>query len=245
MTTNYDPIAEQYRLSKQQPWRTHVESFTLMELVGDPAGRSALDVACGEGYYTRRLRHRGACPVVGIDLSPGMVALAQKQEAGMRQGIEYHVGDARDLKLPAQFDIVLAAYLLNYASTREELGRMCAGIARALKPGGRFVTVNCNPARDFSNCPSYRHYGFETTVAGPWQEGAPITWRFYLGDQEFEIENYHLDVPTHEAMLREAGFREIRWHAPRLSPDGAAEFPADYWETLLTESPISFIECQI
>ena len=23
MTTNYDPIAEQYKRSKQQPWRTH------------------------------------------------------------------------------------------------------------------------------------------------------------------------------------------------------------------------------
>ena len=38
MTTNYDPIAEQYQRSKQQPWRTFIECFTLMELMGDPRG---------------------------------------------------------------------------------------------------------------------------------------------------------------------------------------------------------------
>ena len=32
---------------------------------------------------------------------------------------------------------------------------MCSGIARCMKPGGRFVTVNSNPPRDFSSAPSY------------------------------------------------------------------------------------------
>ena len=34
MTTNYDPIAEQYKRSKQTPWRTHIECFTLLETIG-------------------------------------------------------------------------------------------------------------------------------------------------------------------------------------------------------------------
>ena len=51
MTTNYDPIAEQYKRSKQQRWRTHIEAFTLMELIGDPSGLAVVDIACGEGYY--------------------------------------------------------------------------------------------------------------------------------------------------------------------------------------------------
>src|SRR5580658_9517978 len=56
MTTNYDPIAEQYKHSKQQPWRTHVEAFTLMRLIGDPTGKAVVDIACGEGFYTRTIR---------------------------------------------------------------------------------------------------------------------------------------------------------------------------------------------
>ena len=162
MTTDYDPIAEQYKRSKLQPWRTFIEAFTLLELVGRVDALAVLDVACGEGFYTRALASLRPARVVGVDLSAGMIELARKQEAAHGLGIEYFVGDARNLGWDGQFDLVVAAYLLNYARDRDELGAMCAGIARCLKPGGRFVTVNCSPTLDFSAAPSYRKYGFET-----------------------------------------------------------------------------------
>jgi 2-polyprenyl-3-methyl-5-hydroxy-6-metoxy-1,4-benzoquinol methylase len=73
MTTNYDPIAEQYKRSKQQPWRAYVEAFTLMRLIGDPTGKKVIDIACGEGFYTRMIRQRGAAKVTGVDLSEKMI----------------------------------------------------------------------------------------------------------------------------------------------------------------------------
>jgi toxoflavin synthase len=42
---------------------------------------SVLDLACGEGFYTRLLRQTGAGRVVGVDLSAGMIALARQEEA--------------------------------------------------------------------------------------------------------------------------------------------------------------------
>jgi toxoflavin synthase len=243
MTTNYDPIAEQYKRSKLQSWRTHIESHTLVRLVGALAGKSVVDVACGDGYYTRRLRALGAAKVRGVDLSERMVELARAQEAEHALGIEYEVGDGRDLRLEADHDLAVAAYLLNYARDRAELGAMCRSLARCLKPGGRFVTVNQNPALDFRTAPSYRPYGFETTAAGAWREGTPITWTFYLDDGALSIENYHLDVATHEEALGEAGFSEIRWHAPRLSPEGESAFGREFWATFLDASPVAFIEC--
>jgi ubiquinone/menaquinone biosynthesis C-methylase UbiE len=243
MTTNYDPIAEQYKRSKQQPWRTFVESFTLMGLVSDPQGMSVLDVACGEGFYTRMIRQRGAARVVGVDLSHGMIDLALRQEIQHQLGIEYVVGDARELDGTDQFDLVMAAYLLNYARNRDELQSMCDGIARSLKPGGRFITVNCNPSQSFPTAPSYRKYGFETSVEGEWEEGTPIKWTFYLSDGPFDIENYHLSVATHEDAFRRAGFRETRWHLPRLSPEGLLATDLEYWSDLLGSPPVTFIEC--
>ena len=245
MTTDYDPIAEQYQRSKQQPWRTYVECFTLMELVGDPAGMSVLDVACGEGFYTRMIRQRGAERVRGVDLSSGMIDLAREQEAQHQLGIEYKVADARELpdEFEFDFDLTVAAYLLNYARNRNELQAMCNGIARSLKPGGRFVTVNCNPGLTFPTAPSFRKYGFETTVLGDWQEGAPIKWTFYLSDGPFDIENYHLNAAVHEAAFQEAGFSEVRWHTPKLSPEGTVENDQSYWSDLLDHPPITFIEC--
>ncbi|HEU0157413.1 MAG TPA: bifunctional class I SAM-dependent methyltransferase/GNAT family N-acetyltransferase, partial [Stellaceae bacterium] len=192
MTTNYDPIAEQYKRSKEQPWRTYIEAFTLMRLIGDPTGKAVIDIACGEGFYTRMIRQRGAAKVTGVDLSEKMIALARAAEAQQRLGIDYVVGDGRDLGLAPDYDLAIAAYFLNYAHDRAELAQMCRGIARCLKPGGRFVTVNSNPKCDFSAAPAYRKYGFETAVVGPLREGAPVTWTFYLDDGPFDIENYFL-----------------------------------------------------
>ena len=243
MTTSYDPIAEQYQRSKLQPWRTYIECFTLMKLIGDPRGLTVFDVGCGEGFYTRMIRERGVARVTGIDLSHRMIELARTQEAQHRLGIEYVVGDARELPATRQFDLVIAAYVLNYAHDAQELQMMYDGLARCVRTGGRFVTVNCSPALTFPDAPSYRKYGFETSVRGRWQEGVPITWTFYLDDGPFEVENYHLGTRTHEAACRLAGFREIRWHPAELSPEGLAGYDRSFWSTFLDHPPIAFIEC--
>jgi len=243
VTTDYNPIAEQYQRSKQQPWRTLIECFTLMGLIGDPTELSVLDLACGEGFYTRLIRHRGAARVRGLDLSEGMIALAQSQEALQPLGVTYAVADARELSDEDPVDLTVAAYLLNYARTREELQSMCDGIARSLKPGGRFVTVNTNPALDLTAAPSYRPYGFEATAAGPWQDGTPIQWTFHLEDGPFAIENYHLGVAAHEEAFDRAGFSQVRWHTPVLSPDALEDYDTQYWSTFIGFPPVTFIEC--
>ena len=244
MTTNYDPIAEQYKRAKEQPWRAHIEAFTLTSLIGDPTGKTVIDIACGEGFYTRMIRRRGAAKVTGVDRSEKMIGLARASEAQQRLGIDYIVGDGRDPGVAADYDLAVAAYFfLNYAHDRAELGAMCRGIARCLKPGGRFVTVNCNPACDFPAVPSYRKYGFETSVVGPLREGAPITWTFYLEDGPFAVENYFLSVEIHEQALRAAGFRNVLWHQPKLSPEGVSAYGRDYWSAPLDHPPMIFIEC--
>ena len=229
MLTDYDAVAERYRRAKGQPWRSRVESFTLLDLVGDPRGLSVVDLACGEGFYSRPLRRAGAARVVGVDLSEGMIDLARREEARHPLGIDYLVGDGRDLHLPEVFDLAVAAYLLNYARDRDELRAMCRVVASCLRPGGRFVTVNSNPDLDFVGLPSFREYGFDVDAdAGP-AEGTPITWTFHLEDGPLRVENYHLDMAAHEEALRAAGFREVRWHRPRLSPEGEAADGRDFW----------------
>ena len=208
-----------------------------------PGGLSVLDVACGEGFYTRMVRERGAARVTGIDLSHGMIELARKQEARHRLGIEYIEGDARELRGAGDFDLVIAAYLLNYARDRQELQTMYDALARSLRPGGRFVSVNASPALAFVEAPSYRKYGFETSVRGPWQEEVPITWTFHLNDGPFDIENYHLATTTHETACRLAGFQEIRWHPAELAPEGRSAHDPSFWSAFLDHPPIAFIEC--
>ena len=107
MTTDYDPIAEQYKRSKLQPWRTHVESYTLMGLLGDLSGKSVVDVACGDGYYTRLLRAHGARTVRGIDLSERMIALSdhvsRMHDVTAGSGQSEGVGAYRPLHFPIEW----------------------------------------------------------------------------------------------------------------------------------------------
>jgi toxoflavin synthase len=243
MTTDYNAISGQYQLSKLQPWRAHIEAFSLLGLIGDLSGQSVLDVACGEGFYTRLLHGRGAAAAMGVDLSVGMIELARAQEAAEPLGIRYEVADAATMRFETPFDVVVAAYLLNYAHDRTELAAMCRGLAQSLRPGGRFVTVNCSPLLDFQRAPSFRKYGFETRQAVGPAEVAPITWTFHLADGSFSIENYFLDRQAHEEAMRAAGFGEIRWHAPRLDPAGADNQDRDFWKDFMAHPPIALIEC--
>ena len=243
MTTDYDPIADDYKRSKELPWRGFIERFTLLNLMGNIEGKSVLDVACGEGFYTRMLREQGANQVTGIDISQGMIDLARQQEKDNQLGIEYVVEDARELTGEHQYDLVLAAWLFNYARTAEELSQMCQSVAKALKPAGRLVAVNCNPACDFRDAPSYREYGFETSLVGPWQEGTPITWRLFLSDGHFEIENYHLSQATHEIALKSAGFTTVAWKPAELSPAALKDNAPSHWDTIMNHPPFTFLEC--
>jgi len=85
MPAEYDAIAEEYRASKLIPFRLEVEQPTLFDMLGDVWGLRVLDPACGEGIYSRWVRRLGAARVHGIDLSQGMVDLAEQTERQERR----------------------------------------------------------------------------------------------------------------------------------------------------------------
>ena len=243
MTTNYDDIAAEYKRAKQQPWRLHLEHFTLFKSLGDLSGKSVLDLACGEGFYTRFIKRRGAARVIGVDLSQGMIDLARREEGSNGLGIDYLVQDVKHLAIDETFDVVVAAYLLNYAQTYAQLLEMCSAITRHLKPGCRFVTVNNNPRHSVDYFASTRKYGFIKRAHGPLVDGAPVDYVFFLGDDSFEITNYHLSIEAHELALKTAGFRQVAWRDPELAADIVDDAERQYWSDFLEHPPVVFIEC--
>jgi ubiquinone/menaquinone biosynthesis C-methylase UbiE len=245
MPTDYNQIAEQYKKAKLQPWRMHIEHYTLFNLLGDLHGKSLLDLACGEGFFSRFIKLAGAGRVVGVDISQGMIDLAQAEEKQRPRGIEYLVHDAKTLRLTEKFDVVAAAYLLNYAQTAEELLEMCQVCARHLRPGCRFVTVNNNPAQPVEFFEATAKYGIVKGSDGELLEGSPVTYTFMLDQGSLTITNYHLSVATHERALREAGFHDIRWHPPQVSPEGNKVYGKAYWAAFLDHPPVIFLECSL
>src|ERR1700731_436920 len=230
MVTDYNEnrIAEQYQQAKAQS-RAHAETYSFMNLIGDVDGKRVLDVACGEGHFTRLLREAGAVEGVGVDISERMIEFAREQETRHPLGIEYRVEDARAVAEHADFDLVVGAWLLVYAQTRAELLQMCRGLASRLRSGGRFVTLVNNPAvYGFDPLPDYRKYGFELSIADRAVDGAPTKVILLLEDSTLEIENYYMPVAAYESALTQAGFRDFAVHMPEVShaPD---DDPA-YWD---------------
>lgn len=245
MTTDYNRsgVARQYQLAKEQPWRSRIEAYSFLKRIGDLSGKSVVDMACGEGHFTRQLRQRGASRVVGFDLSERMVELARVQEQEHPLGIEYLVHDARETSSEPAFDLAVSAWLLVYAHDREELARMCQGMASWLRPGGRFITFTMNPAvMTFQPPGDYRRYGFEVLTSECQDAGAPVLWRLHLDDSTLDIENYYLPVSMYEAELHAAGFREVQMHPVELEPPSGELDDRDHWAEFLRAPPAIIIE---
>ena len=179
----YDIIAHQYKKSKELPFRLHIERYTYFYMLGDINEMSVLDLACGEGFYSRLFKLHGAKQVIGVDISAKMIELAKLEESRAALGIEYIVGDVIELGQIGNFDLVVASYLLNYAQTADQLLKMCQSIYSNLKPGGRFVTMNDNSEQTPDSYLKTEKYGFIKTIAAPLKNGTPIKYTFYTDGQ--------------------------------------------------------------
>lgn len=248
-STTYDLIADQYDQSFDLlPVRRHIEAYSVLRRVGELRGRSALDVACGTGFYARALQRVGAAPVVGIDLSPEMIRVAQDIEAAERKsrpgepGIEYHVGDASQLATLGAFDLVLGIHLLHYAPSREALFAMCAGIGRNLKPGGRFVgfVLDAELPRDSDY---YQEEGFYPRIPEPHGDGAPLYFSIRIGGFAMpELTIYRWSQPTLTAALTAAGLTDLRWPAVEVSPQGVEQYGSERWARYLAHPHCLLVE---
>ena len=112
---------------------------------------SVLDLGCGEGYFARNLKRRGARSIQGMDLSSEMIQRAREEESRERLGIDYRTGNATDLKCyeDRSFDRVVAVFLFNYLSCEQTQTAM-EEVIRVLKPGGCFIFAVPHPNLPFS-----------------------------------------------------------------------------------------------
>lgn len=152
---------------------TEQEVGFLVEVLGLEPGRRVLDVGCGPGRHAQALGRRGI-EVHGVDISERFVALARRDAP---VGVTFARADARALAFDAEFDAVISlcqgAFGLQGgpaagpsadgpagdgpAGDLTGDASVLAGMARALRPGGR-VAVSA-----FSSYFQLRHLPEGTT----------------------------------------------------------------------------------
>jgi ubiquinone/menaquinone biosynthesis C-methylase UbiE len=232
----YDNIASLYKDSKQLDFRKYIEEYTLLKLVGDVKNKNLLDLACGEGIYTRKLKKLGAAIILGVDISSEMIRLAKEEETKEPLGCEYLVQDILTMEVSFQFDIAVGMYLLNYARTKAELLQMCTIIYKNLEKGGRFIGFNDNPMNMLKNYGSYAKYGFIKESTETRAEGDFIRYIISNADgSTFSFNNYYLSSKTYEECFTKAGFVNFKWEGPYLEESMQGN---PHWDDFFADSPL-------
>ena len=107
------------------------QSEDLIDLLEVRPGERILDLGCGTGHLTFQIAARGA-QVAGLDSSASMIAQARQNYPGLK----FVLADARAFRLDDQYDAVLSNAALHWI---READAVVECVARALRPGGRFV----------------------------------------------------------------------------------------------------------
>ena len=115
----------------------------MMKKAGNIHGKKCLDVGTGTGeiaFYVARTAGEGSS-VTGVDITPGMLKIAEKKEAelDLPVKIDWQVGDALNLQFEDNtFDLVTSGYMLrNVCNILQAVSEM----HRVLAPGGKVIVA--------------------------------------------------------------------------------------------------------
>jgi SAM-dependent methyltransferase len=171
---------------------------TLLDAAGARAGCRVLDVATGPGAVAGAAATRGASRVVGVDLSPKMIALA----VSLHPGIEFREADAEALPFEAgAFDSAVSNFGVGHFPRPE---RAVSELARVLARGGMAaVSWWERPARNRINGVFFEALSEAGAPPPPHLPAGPAVFRFSDTDELL-------------ALLRAAGLehpavREVTW----------------------------------
>ena len=203
-------------IDTDQAVRTGMLDSWMFDALGNVGGKSAIDIGCGEGRFSRLLSQLGAT-VTGVDLTEALIARAR----AMSTGEAYILGDAEDLNEVESdsFDLavsyIVLVDLLDYCSA-------IGGAYRVLRPGGRFVVCNIHPMR--SSLPAGWIKQADRKLFYPvddYTDEGPREWTWW--GRRFV--NMHRTLSSHIAAFLDAGFTLRALHEPRPSEEQLAAHP--------------------
>jgi SAM-dependent methyltransferase len=139
----YEGFFEGEWLDRIAPGRPPEKTLEEVEFVAERLalgpGSRVLDLACGHGRHSVELARRGF-RVTGLDLSPRSLALAREAARAAAVELELVEGDMRELAFDAEFDGIVNLFSsFGYFAEPADDALVVAGVARALRPGGRFL----------------------------------------------------------------------------------------------------------
>ena len=203
-------------IAADQSNRTGLLDRWMLDSLGDVSGKSAIDIGCGEGRFSRLLSTLGAT-VTGVDLTETFIERAKSLSARET----YVLGNAETLQGIDNdtYDIAVSYIVLVDLQDFRSAIKAAYGV---LRPGGRFVVCNIHPMR--------------SSVPGGWIKQGD-TKLFYPvdnytdeGPREFNwfgrtFVNMHYALSSYISAFLDAGFTLRALHEPVPSAEELAVNP--------------------
>lgn len=158
----------------------------VVELLAPVPGERILDLGCGDGALTVKLRDLG-CDVVAVDSSAAQV------EAARALGLDARVADASALPFAGEFNAVFSNAVLHWI---HDAARPIDGAWRALRPGGRFVAEfgghRCVEKIRSALIDALNRRGIDGAARDPWYFPTPEAYGALLEARGFVISSIAL-----------------------------------------------------
>jgi SAM-dependent methyltransferase len=182
-------------------------------------GTRALDFGCGAGRSTRFLRSLGF-QVVGVDVSPEMVARARERDPA---GVYVLIEDGELAAFPARScDLVLAAFPFDNIPGREHRATLVTRIGELLDEHGRLVMICSSPELYVHEWHSFTTVAYqENRRAG---SGEVVRIAIDAVDDDRPIEDLLWLDEDYCELFRTAGLRVVRDYRPLGTEDDPYEW---------------------
>ena len=211
----------------------YADKPSFLKLVGDVKNKRIVDYGCGSGRYTREAA-KTALEVVGVDLSPEMIKLAE--EIDRKENImntKYFVRDCSEILNLGQFDMVISTYFICHASSREMLTKMVKSMYESLKPNGRLCTITFNTDFDRNQSHVLHKYNVDIDIRENISEGDPIYIKLLDSKTKEPIlvlTDYYISTQVIEQVFNEVGFEDFKIHHHQLFDEFSEykEYLSDY-----------------
>jgi trans-aconitate methyltransferase len=195
----------------------------VLEWLNPKAGERILDLGCGDGALTLKLKTMG-CEVLGVDASPELIQAAQML------GLDARLMDGQGLSFQQEFDAVFSNAALHWMKDSDAV---IQGVWNALKPGGRFV-AEFGGAGNVATIVAalyevLKQYGIEAQPLNPWYFPTVEAYQAKLEAQGFYVNDIQL-IPRPTPLPT-----DVRgWLITFANPFSAAIAPAD-WDAFLDQ----------
>lgn len=213
----YERLAEAY--AARVDTKAHNAFYdrpAIISLLPEAAGKRVLDAGCGPGAYAEWLVGQGA-QVVGFDVSPRMVELAEERLQARARIIQAALGEPLDFLEAASFDLIVSALALDHV---KDWAAVFAEFFRVLREPGLLVFSVLHPADEFfDHHPDGNYFEIERVEM-------EFNWQAF--GAHARVPYYRRPLSAMLDPLLEAGFVLERLLEPQPIPEFKKQEPRDY-----------------